>query len=108
MNQEIEDQSQKGRDIEKTGIDFWQDHSDQFLEMAFRSKYMERIENPDAHGKRTGECGDTVEFFLMIEQDRIRRISIDVQGCIHTNACANALIELSRDKMLEEAWKINP
>lgn len=108
MNQEKEYQNPIVRDIEKPGIDFWQDHSDKFLEMAFRSKYMERIENPDAYGKRTGDCGDTVEFFLMVEQDRIRRISIDVQGCIHTNACANALIELARDKMLEEAWKINP
>jgi nitrogen fixation protein NifU and related proteins len=108
MKKEKTDQNQQVRSKEKQGVDFWQDHSEKFLEMALRPDYRERIEHPDAYGKRTGDCGDTVEFFLMIDHGRIRRIAIDVHGCINTNACANALIELAREKLLEEAWKINP
>ena len=42
-------------------FDFWQDHSEHYLEMAYRSDRREKIEHPDGYGKRTGECGDTVE-----------------------------------------------
>jgi nitrogen fixation NifU-like protein len=45
-------------------FDFWQDNSLHFLEMAFRYDRRERIQYPDGYGKRTGECGDTVEMFL--------------------------------------------
>lgn len=93
---------------ERQGFNFWQDHSEIFLEMALRPDYRERIEHPDAYGKKTGDCGDTVEFFLMVDQGRIQRVTIDVNGCIHTNACANAVIELAKGKLLDEAWKISP
>ena len=45
---------------------FWQEHSLHYLEMAFRSDRREVIEHPDGYGKRTGDCGDTVEMFLSI------------------------------------------
>ena len=45
-------------------FDFWQDHSLHYLEMAFRHDRRERLQNPDGYGKRTEECGDTVEMFL--------------------------------------------
>jgi nitrogen fixation protein NifU and related proteins len=109
MRQEKTDQNQKSQNnIKKTKFDFWQDHSEKFLEMALRSDCRERIENPDAYGKRTGDCGDTVEFFLLVEHGYIRKITLDVYGCINTNACANAVIELATGKQVEEAWKINP
>jgi nitrogen fixation NifU-like protein len=34
--------------------------------MAFRHDRREAIEHPDGYGKRTGDCGDTVEMFLTI------------------------------------------
>jgi len=102
------DQGQQRQDSAKKGPDFWQKHSETFLEMALRSDYRGRIQHPDAYGKRTGECGDTVEFFLMVDHGSIRDIAADVYGCINTNACANALIDLAKDKLLEEAWKIGP
>ena len=89
-------------------FDFWKDHSEKFLEMALRVDYRERVEHPDAYGKRTGDCGDTVEFFLIIDGGRIKNISFDINGCINTNACANTVVELARGKSLERAWKIKP
>jgi nitrogen fixation protein NifU and related proteins len=101
-------QFQQSGNNKNKGFDFWQDHSENFLEMALRSDYRERIEHPDGYGKRTGDCGDTVEFFLMVDHGRIQRITIDVHGCINTNACANVVIELAKEKSLEDAWKITP
>ncbi len=88
--------------------EFWQSHSMKFLECAFRTDRQERLEHPDGHGKKTGDCGDTVEFFLMVQDDRIQTISYDINGCVNTNATANAVIDLVQDKDLDQAWEISP
>jgi nitrogen fixation NifU-like protein len=89
-------------------FDFWQDNSINYLEMAFRHERRERLQHPDGYGKRTGECGDTVEMFLCIQDGRIQTVSFDTNGCINTNACANAVSHLSEGKTIEEAWNIAP
>ena len=76
--------------------------------MALRGDYRGRLEHPDAYGKRTGDCGDTIEFFMNISNGRIRDLVFDVHGCVHTNACANTVVDLAGDKSLEDAWKIGP
>ena len=88
--------------------DFWRDHSLHYLEMAFRHDRRERVQNPDGYGKRTGECGDTVEMFLCIKNGSIQSVSFDTDGCINTNACANTASHLSEGKTIEEAWQITP
>lgn len=94
--------------MEKTQNDFWQCHSLKFLEMAFRYDHRERLTRPDGYGKNTGDCGDTVEFFLLVDKDNIRTLAYDIQGCMNTNACANAIIELAQGRNVEEAWEIKP
>ena len=89
-------------------FDFWQDNSINYLEMAFRHERRERLQNPDGYGKRTGECGDTVEMFLCVKGDRIQTVSFDTDGCINTNACANTVSQLSEGKTIEAAWNITP
>ncbi|MEA2061222.1 MAG: iron-sulfur cluster assembly scaffold protein [Thermodesulfobacteriota bacterium] len=89
--------------------DFWQDHSNEYLEMALNREYQERIDNPDGYGKRTGECGDTIEFFLKGNNGKLESVSYDINGCINTNACANAVVHLvSREMDVERAWNITP
>ncbi len=95
-------------DAQKENSDFWQDHSLVFLEMAFRSDSRERLEKADGYGKKTGDCGDTVEFFLNLEGDTIRILSYDINGCLNTNACCNAIVSLARGKALDAAWEISP
>lgn len=89
-------------------FDFWQDHSCNFLEMAFRHDRRERLQNPDGYGKRTGECGDTVEIFLMVRAGRIQTVAFDTDGCMHTTACANTVAELAAGRPVETAWEITP
>ena len=91
---------------ETTG--FWQDHSLAFLEMAFRTDHRERLEHADGYAKKTGDCGDTVEFFLHVDNDTIRSISYDINGCLNTNACCNAVISLVAGQSLAAAWEVNP
>lgn len=89
-------------------FDFWQDHSRNYLAMAFSQHRRETLSHPDGHGKKTGDCGDTVEFFLTIRNGRIEAVSYDTDGCLNTNACANTVAELAEGKTTEEAWEISP
>ena len=95
-------------DTDQATSDFWQDHSLHFLEMAFRTDRRERLEKPDGYGKKTGSCGDTVEFFLNLDGDRIRTLAYDINGCLNTNACCNTVVELVDGKTLDTAWEVTP
>lgn len=88
--------------------DFWQDHSSRFLEMAFNFDRRETVTNPDAYGKKTGDCGDTVETFLTIHEGRIQSVSFAIDGCLNTHAAANTVAHLIEGKSIEEAWEITP
>lgn len=94
--------------MEKRDFNFWQDHSARYLEMALRTDKREFLENPDGYGKRTGECGDTVEMFIIVDGDQIRSVSINTQGCMNTNACANTVACMAEGKQIDEAWEITP
>ena len=88
--------------------DIWQSHSIKFLEMAFRTDRQESLYKADGRGKRASDCGDSIEFFLIIKADRIETISYALEGCINTNACANAVVELIAGKSVAEAWALTP
>lgn len=88
--------------------DLWQSHSEKFLEMAFRGHRREVLQHPDGKAQKTGDCGDTIAFFLMLMNGRIHHIAYDIHGCIHTNACANAIIELVEGRTIDQAWEIGP
>jgi nitrogen fixation NifU-like protein len=92
----------------KNTFDFWQDHSAKYLEMAFRYDKRERIANPDGYAKKTGDCGDTVEIFLSIQDGSIQSVCFDTDGCINTNACCNTVAQLTEGKKVEAAWEITP
>ena len=89
-------------------FDFWRDHSLNYLQMAFGYDRNERLQNPNGFGRRTGECGDTVEMFLGIKDGRIQSVSYSTEGCINTNACANTVSHLAEGKTIDESWEITP
>jgi nitrogen fixation NifU-like protein len=94
--------------MEQKKFDFWQNHSLHYLEMAFRNDRRERVALPDGYGKRTGECGDTVEIYLIIDKGRIRSVSYETNGCMNTNACNNTVAELAEGRKINDAWEITP
>ncbi len=94
--------------MEPGKFNFWQDHSLHYLEMAFRTDRREIVKHPDGYGKRTGDCGDTVEIYLSIRNGRIQSVSYETDGCLSTNACANTVAELMEGKEVGSAWELTP
>ncbi len=84
-------------------FDFWNDHSLEFLEMAMKRDFQEKVENPDGYGKQTRECGDTIEIFLIREKGVLQSVSYDIKGCLFSHACVNTIIHFVRNKTVEQA-----
>jgi len=86
--------------------DLLKGHSKRYIEMALDQNRRIRLAAPDGCGKRTGDCGDTMEFFLQIRDGRIFKATFDMAGCLNTAVCANAVSFLTEGKTIEEAWDI--
>ncbi len=83
-------------------------YASRYLDMATQMDKRRVIKDPDGYGKRTGECGDTVEMFLMVQKNRVHSVSFITDGCINTHACANCVAFLAEGKSIAEAWEITP
>ena len=74
--------------------------------MAFGIDRRRITQDYDGYGKRSGECGDTVEIFLSVRAECIRSVAYMTDGCLNTNACANTVAFLSEGRTIDEAWEI--
>ena len=88
-------------------FDFWNDHSLEFLEMAMKRDFQERVDVCDGYGKKTRDCGDTIEFFIVEKKNMLQAISYDLKGCLFSHACANTLIHLAQNQTIEAAEQIS-
>ena len=78
------------------------------MEMALRTDYRRSVEKPDGYGKNTGDCGDTIEIYLVERNGHIEQSYYLTNGCLDTNACANAVVQLVTGKPIPDAWHISP
>ncbi len=67
-----------------------------------------KIENADSHVSVTGICGDTVEMYLVVRDERISDIKFMTDGCGPTIAFASYITRTAREKTIEEALRIKP
>ncbi len=85
-----------------------QNFSERHLKMALRNDRCRALDNADGYGKNTGICGDTVEIYLAVDQDRLSGVYFQTDGCLNTTACSNTLAELAIGKRINEAWQLKP
>jgi nitrogen fixation NifU-like protein len=91
-----------------SAVEFWQNHSSRFLEMAFKADKRESLDNPDGYGRRSRECGDELEVFLTLRDNKIASASFETQGCLYVVACANSVVHMVEGRTIQEAWQIAP
>ncbi len=65
------------------------------------------LEKPDGYAKITGPCGDTMEMFLQIKNDKIEDIKYTTTGCMTSHAAGTAATIMAKGKALRECLKIN-
>lgn len=62
----------------------------------------------DGQGSAVGSCGDSLNVFLKINEERIEGIRQTPNGCVYTVACGSAMSVLAKGRLIEAALKIEP
>ena len=65
------------------------------------------IENPEGIAKVAGNCGDTMEIGLKIDDNIVTSSHSWTDGCSYSKLCVEAATMLARDKSIVEVKKIN-
>ncbi len=65
------------------------------------------IESPDGYGKVGNPvCGDLMEIFIKVKEDKIEDIKFRTFGCASAIAVSSMVTEVAKGMRLEEAMKI--
>lgn len=83
-------------------------YSAKLIEEAHHPSNIGRMDTPDAYGRAVGGCGDTMEFYLRLDGERIAAVRFMTDGCGPTIACGNVLARLAEGLPLGEAGDIVP
>jgi nitrogen fixation NifU-like protein len=83
-------------------------YSQKFKDELFNAGNIGTIENPDSRVRITGVCGDTIEMFLTVRDNRINNIKFITDGCGATVVCANYVTRTVQGKSIEEAHRMEP
>lgn len=61
----------------------------------------------DGYAKIKGPCGDTMEIYLKIKNDKIEDISYTTDGCMTSHAAGSAATVMAKGKPVRECIRIN-
>ena len=70
-------------------------------------KFWGRMNGPTASSYLKGPCGDSMEFYLVIENKKITNIQYYTDGCFPTKACAAMVAHMAYGKTVNEALAIS-
>jgi nitrogen fixation NifU-like protein len=70
-------------------------------------RYNGRMASADSFARVTGDCGDSIEIYLKIENNRVKDASYVTDGCGTSNICGSFAAELAIRRDLEAVTDIN-
>jgi len=86
------------------------DHEPGFSAVARdHAMYPRHLGPPQSWGGRariTGPCGDTMEFWVTVEDGCVKRVSFTTDGCGSSLACGSMATTLCRGRQIGEAIEI--
>jgi nitrogen fixation NifU-like protein len=65
-------------------------------------KYCGVMEGADSHARLRGSCGDTMEMYILVKDERIAKISYVTDGCSSSSIAGSFAAELGMGKTFEE------
>lgn len=106
-----EDTSDLGKMVEEMQATIIKDARDTFSEEVVKRwlnpRNIGKMEAPDGLGRITGPCGDTMEIFLRIKDDRITDAMFMTDGCGTTIAAGSMASDLAAGKNIKETMRIS-
>jgi len=69
--------------------------------------HMGPMDSCSGHAKITGPCGDTMEFWILVEEDKIRKVTFVTDGCDPSKACGSMTTCMAEGITIAQAKKIS-
>ncbi|MFB3925735.1 MAG: iron-sulfur cluster assembly scaffold protein [Syntrophales bacterium] len=82
-------------------------YSEKIIRYGIHPKNYGTISKPDGYASEVNKCGENIEMFLRISNDRIEDAVFTTDGCLFTVAAASACAEMAKGKRIRECLKIN-
>ena len=82
--------------------------SDVARQLIRRKENMGTFDQPDATGKFTGWCDDTMQIQFLLDGNIIQDAKFTTDGCGATIACGSMLTKMVKSMTLDQAMKISP
>jgi nitrogen fixation NifU-like protein len=76
-------------------------------EHAKKDEFFGQMNDPTASASITGICGDTMEFYLVIRNDRIEDVRYYTDGCGNTRSCGLAVARRAKGRNVTDALSIS-
>jgi nitrogen fixation NifU-like protein len=77
------------------------------IDHAMNPRNLGTIQYADGFARVTGSCGDTMEVWLKVNNNRITNIKFMTDGCGTSIASGSMMTEMAKGKVIIEAIKIN-
>jgi len=69
--------------------------------------HMGPMDSFSGHARITGPCGDTMEFWILVDEDKIRKVSFITDGCDPSKACGSMTTCMAEGKTIARAKQIS-
>ncbi|MBN1574980.1 MAG: iron-sulfur cluster assembly scaffold protein [Chitinispirillaceae bacterium] len=69
---------------------------------------MRRMNEPDGSASVKGLCGDSMEMYLVINEETVTDASFFTDGCSASQACGSTAARLAVGKTLKEVLRLSP
>jgi nitrogen fixation protein NifU and related proteins len=77
-------------------------YSETLIEYGTKPRNCGTIDNPDGYAKITGVCGDTVEMFLGMQDEKVAESKFITDGCMFSTAACSIAAEMAQGKAVTE------
>ncbi len=81
--------------------------SDVAMDHARNPRNLGPLTSFNGYARITGPCGDTMEFWLYVRNDRVLRVSFNTDGCGSSLACGSMTTCLAEGKSLMDATRLS-
>lgn len=81
-------------------------YSEKVIDHFLNPRNLGKIQSPDGFGRVVGPCGDTMEIYLRIRNDRVINVSFWTDGCGTSIASGSMATDIVKGRSIIEAQKI--
>jgi len=86
--------------------ELWAGYSPIVIDHARDPRNVGRIPDADGFGSFTGPCGDNMEIWISVKDNRIQEATFWTDGCSTTIAAGSMITEMARGRSVTEALRI--